>query len=79
MMGAIAGDGDLARVGLASDCQKASMSFCKTWYRSLLVPFPLYAYDAYVLHCAWVFSCPLSTLDRRMKQVAAQRGIKLLV
>lgn len=38
----------------------------------------IYAYDAYFLHCAQAFSCPLLTLDRRMKQVAGYIGIKVL-
>lgn len=38
----------------------------------------LYAYDAYFLQCARVFSCPLLTLDRRMRQVAGQLGIKIV-
>lgn len=38
----------------------------------------IYAYDAYFLQCARELSCPLLTLDRRMKQVATDIGIKLL-
>lgn len=38
----------------------------------------IYAYDAYFLHCARAFSCPLLTLDRRMEQVAGCLGIKIL-
>jgi len=38
----------------------------------------IYAYDAYFLQCAKVYSFPLLTLDKRMKQVADQLGIKLL-
>jgi predicted nucleic acid-binding protein len=38
----------------------------------------IYTYDAYFLHCAQVLSCRLLTLDRRMKQVAARLGIKVL-
>lgn len=38
----------------------------------------IYAHDAYFLHCAQAFSCPMITLDRRMKQVAAHLGIKVL-
>ena len=37
----------------------------------------IYAYDAYFLRCAQVYSRPLITLDRRMKQVAVQIGIKV--
>lgn len=38
----------------------------------------IYAYDAYFLQCAQRFSLPLLTLDRRMKQVAAERGIAVM-
>ncbi len=38
----------------------------------------IYAYDAYFLRCAQELSCPLFTLDRRMKQVASELGIELL-
>jgi predicted nucleic acid-binding protein len=38
----------------------------------------IYAYDAYFLQCARVYSHPLLTLDRRMMQVADQLGIKIL-
>ena len=38
----------------------------------------LYAYDAYFLQCARVYSCPVLTLDRRMKQVAEQLGLRVL-
>lgn len=38
----------------------------------------IYAYDAYFLYCARTFSCPLITLDRRMKRVAGHIGIKVL-
>jgi predicted nucleic acid-binding protein len=38
----------------------------------------IYAYDAYFLQCAQMFLHPLLTLDRRMKQVADQLGIKVL-
>ena len=38
----------------------------------------IYAYDAYFLQCARVYSHPLLTLDHRMKQVAEQLGIQLL-
>jgi predicted nucleic acid-binding protein len=38
----------------------------------------IYAYDAYFLQCSLELSCPLLTLDRRMKQVAKALGIKLL-
>lgn len=38
----------------------------------------IYAYDAYFLQCAQSFSCPILTLDRRMKQVAEHLGLKVL-
>lgn len=38
----------------------------------------IYAYDAYFLQCARVFSRPLLTLDRRMRKLADQLGIKVL-
>ncbi|MBK1734060.1 VapC toxin family PIN domain ribonuclease [Halorhodospira abdelmalekii] len=38
----------------------------------------IYAYDAYFLQCARERSCPLLTLDRRIKQVAAEIGVTLL-
>lgn len=40
--------------------------------------FNIYAYDAYFLQTAKAFSCPLITLDKRMKQVAKELGIQLL-
>lgn len=38
----------------------------------------IYAYDAYFLQCARASSCPLLTLDRRMKHVADQLSLKVL-
>jgi len=38
----------------------------------------IYAYDAYFLQCATVYSLPLLTLDRRMKQVAEHLGLQVL-
>ncbi|MCG5538850.1 type II toxin-antitoxin system VapC family toxin [Halorhodospira sp. 9622] len=38
----------------------------------------IYAYDAYFLQCAQALSCPLLTLDRRMRQVARELGIRVL-
>jgi predicted nucleic acid-binding protein len=38
----------------------------------------IYACDAYFLQCSLELSCPLLTLDRRMKEVARELGIKLL-
>lgn len=44
----------------------------------LAITFNIYAYDAYFLQCAKFLSCPLMTLDRRMKQVATELNIKTL-
>lgn len=38
----------------------------------------MYAYDAYFLDCALRYSAPLLTLDRRLKKVAQDIGIKTL-
>ncbi|MBK5936393.1 type II toxin-antitoxin system VapC family toxin [Halorhodospira halophila] len=38
----------------------------------------IYAYDAYFLQCAQALSCPLLTLDRCMRQVARELGIRVL-
>ena len=38
----------------------------------------IYAYDAYFLQCARAYSHPLLTLDRRVRQVAIQLGIKIV-
>lgn len=38
----------------------------------------IYAYDAYFLQCGLMLSCPVYTLDRRMKQVAAQIGVQVV-
>jgi len=38
----------------------------------------VYAYDAYFLQCAKSLSCPLLTLDKRMKEVAKKIGIAIL-
>jgi predicted nucleic acid-binding protein len=38
----------------------------------------IYAYDAYVLHCARALSYPLLSLDARMRQVAAELKIRIL-
>ncbi|MBL7003151.1 MAG: type II toxin-antitoxin system VapC family toxin [Gammaproteobacteria bacterium] len=40
--------------------------------------FNIYAYDAYFLQSAKALSCPLITLDKRMKQVAKELDIQLL-
>ena len=44
----------------------------------LALDFNIYAYDAYFLHCAKSSSCPLITLDNRMKQVAIKLNIEVL-
>jgi predicted nucleic acid-binding protein len=44
----------------------------------LAFKFNIYAYDAYFLHCAKSLSRPLITLDKRMKQVAAELNIEVL-
>jgi predicted nucleic acid-binding protein len=44
----------------------------------LALDFNIYAYDAYFLHCAKASSCPLITLDNRMKQVATNLNIEIL-
>jgi predicted nucleic acid-binding protein len=38
----------------------------------------IYAYDAYFLYCAKHLSCPLITLDKRMKKAAYDLGIEIL-
>jgi len=40
--------------------------------------FNLYAYDAYFIQCANSMNLPILTLDKRMKQVARELGIKIL-
>lgn len=44
----------------------------------LALKYNIYAYDAYFLQCAQSLSCPLITLDKRMRQVAKDLNIKLL-
>ena len=44
----------------------------------LAFKFNIYAYDAYFLQCAKSLSCPLITLDKRMKQVAFSLDIQIL-
>lgn len=44
----------------------------------LALKYNIYAYDAYFLQCAKSLSCPLLTLDKKMKQVASDLSIKLL-
>ncbi len=40
--------------------------------------FNIYAYDAYFLTCAVSLQSPLITLDRRMREVAKNLGIRIL-
>ncbi len=44
----------------------------------LALKFNIYAYDAYFLQCAKALSCPLITLDKRMKQIAIDLNIAVL-
>ena len=44
----------------------------------LAFEFKIYAYDAYFLQCAKSMSCPLISLDKRMKQVAVTLNIEVL-
>ncbi|WP_417914229.1 type II toxin-antitoxin system VapC family toxin [Candidatus Electronema sp. JM] len=44
----------------------------------LACAYKMYAYDAYFLQCARQLQCPLLSLDRKMKQVANDLGIKTL-
>ena len=38
----------------------------------------IYAYDAYFIECATSLRCPLLTLDRQLKSVCQDHGIKIL-
>jgi len=44
----------------------------------LAFEYNIYAYDAYFLQCAKQLSCPLITLDKRMKQVAYDLKIEVV-
>jgi predicted nucleic acid-binding protein len=44
----------------------------------LALEYNIYAYDAYFLQCAMHLSCPLITLDKRMKQIAYDLNIEVL-
>ncbi len=44
----------------------------------LAIDFNIYAYDAYFIQCAKSLSCPLLTLDKKMKQVASKLNIEVL-
>jgi len=44
----------------------------------LAIEYNIYAYDAYFLQCSKQMSCPLITLDKRMKQVAYDLKIEVV-
>jgi len=44
----------------------------------LALKYNIYAYDAYFLQCAKYLSCPLITLDKRMKKIAHDLKIEVL-
>ena len=44
----------------------------------LAIEFNIYAYDAYFIQCAKAMSCPLLTLDRKMRQVSIKLGIEII-
>jgi len=44
----------------------------------MALEYNIYAYDAYFLQCAKQLSCPLITLDKRMKQVAYDLKIEVV-
>ncbi|HHH49185.1 MAG TPA: PIN domain-containing protein [Gammaproteobacteria bacterium] len=44
----------------------------------LALEYDIYAYDAYFLQCAKKLSCPLITLDKRMKQISSALKIEVL-
>jgi len=44
----------------------------------LALDYNIYAYDAYFLQCAKELSCPLITLDKRMKKVAHELNIEIM-
>jgi len=44
----------------------------------LAFEYHIYAYDAYFLQCAKQLSCPLITLDKKMKQVAYDLKIEVV-
>ena len=45
----------------------------------LAMEFNIYGYDAYFLQCAKALSCPLITLDKRMKKIASELNIETLL
>ncbi len=46
---------------------------------ALALAYGIYAYDAYYLHCSLSHRRPLLTLDRKMREVAQELDIRLLV
>ncbi len=44
----------------------------------LAIEFNIYAYDAYFIQCALSMSCPILTLDKRMKQVSSELNIDIV-
>jgi predicted nucleic acid-binding protein len=56
---------DLRRINIASALKIA-------------LEYNIYAYDAYFLECALSQRSPLLTLDRQMKKIAGQIGIKIM-
>lgn len=44
----------------------------------IAIQFNIYAYDAYFIQCAQSISCPLLTLDKRLKEIAKSLNILVL-
>ena len=44
----------------------------------LAIKFNIYAYDAYFIECARSMSCPLLTLDKKMKHTAFNLNVEIL-
>lgn len=68
----------LTAVGMAGQIPVRLMAVDVLQALKLALEYNIYAYDAYFLHCAKVLSCPLITLDNRMKQVAIGLNIEIL-
>lgn len=49
-------------------------------HQSILIAFEykIYAYDAYWLECANKLNCPILTLDKQMRMVARDMGLKVI-
>lgn len=63
------------------EIQRVPVELCRINVRKALAiasQHKIYAYDAYFLECARATGCPLLTLDKAMKKVAAKLGIALL-